>query len=185
MKLYPTNELYENGRFAALSTEPTGQSAIDVEESVWKTGIELPGQSLVFRLSDRTVVTVSDHELLNLSTYKSSAIKKVNRECREKIESGFLSSALGSPHHYGLKLHDQQNLSDQQAFSSITNEPQLFKCTNSEGDEEYRPHSPDQLLEVSGNAQVHKLNLLLAKHEKVMQIKAASSHQRIKELLNE
>ncbi len=84
-----------------------------------------------------------------LKRLKELTIEKINAICKEKINKGFISEILGSPHAYDLTLEDQANL---QALV-IAGIDSVFRCTEISngvlGFKTYKKHTKAQLLKLS------------------------------------
>lgn len=77
----------------------------------------------------------------SLSEVKEWAIDKADRETNQLLLSGFTSSALGSPHTYGSDEEDQRNL----IACVASGEGCPYKCVDSNGIADFRPHTITQL----------------------------------------
>jgi len=80
------------------------------------------------------------------------SISTLKQACREKIEGGFVSSALGAPHTYASTIEDQINLIG--AASTATN--MLYQCTDSNGVKAEVMHTSAQIWQVFADGVAHK-----------------------------
>ncbi|AXR62883.1 hypothetical protein DQM68_19505 (plasmid) [Leptospira mayottensis] len=81
---------------------------------------------------------------------------KVNGICATKIISGFISTALGSPHLYSSDQDDQLNLIGLVSLNEIV----MYKCTDQKGVKEYRAHTAEQIKRVLSDGAKRKTSLL-------------------------
>ncbi|WP_061244850.1 hypothetical protein [Leptospira noguchii] len=102
------------------------------------------------------VYTETNGWIVDIDQKRDSLIKLVNSICESKIISGFVSSALGTPHFYNSDRDDQLNLV---GLVSL-NIPVLYKCTDEDGVKEYRNHSANQIKQVLGDGAIRKTLLL-------------------------
>ncbi|UOG61420.1 hypothetical protein [Leptospira noguchii] len=102
------------------------------------------------------VYTESGGWIINIVQKKDSLTKLVNSICESKIISGFVSSALGTPHFYNSDRDDQLNLLGLVSLNTSV----LHKCTDEDGVEEERKHTFDQIKQVLGDGVIRKTFLL-------------------------
>lgn len=97
----------------------------------------------------------------SLEAVAAAQLAAINAACRAAIEGGFVSTALGDPHAYPAKEHDQLNLIGQHARAVATDQPQVFWCVDATGAGAYRPHTAAQLAQVMQDGGAHKETQLL------------------------
>lgn len=128
-------------------------------------------------LSEDETPLPSKAELDNfiLEEVKKAQIDFLSSECQKKITSGFISSALGSPHIYDSEEVDQLNLIGSVASTSPTDEfPEGLESQYAVRPIEneiiqpkiYKLHTYKQLREVMTDGSVFKLGCLLHFNEK-------------------
>ncbi|MFP6025560.1 hypothetical protein ACLF8Q_07035 [Helicobacter pylori] len=97
----------------------------------------------------------------NFTRLKELTIEKINAICKEKINKGFISEILGSPHAYDLTLEDQANL---QALV-IAGVDSVFRCAEVSngviGFKTYKKHTKAQILKLSQEALKFKQKLII------------------------
>lgn len=85
-------------------------------------------------------------------------VDRIRQNCREAIEAGVLSDALGMPHTYPTSVFDQQNL-DSLVLSAFVNgstaEPYKFWCADADGVWVRRSHTSAQIIAVGKVVQQH------------------------------
>lgn len=109
-------------------------------------------------------------DLLNRS--KADKIASLKMACRDAIQSGFTSSALGSPHRYDSALpQDQLNiLGAKEAGVS-----RGFTCTDQTGVKWKRFHTAEQLLQVFIDGSTHIDQKTDTLYEKLALVNAATT----------
>ena len=114
---------------------------------------------------------IEDEPAEHMSLDELKAVKRadINSKASEKITGGFFSSALGSPMLYESDRSQQINLID----SISAGGDDLFKCEDSEGVEDYRLHSNDELKQVLTDGRDTKLGYLLRAKELKELVEAA------------
>jgi hypothetical protein len=93
----------------------------------------------------------------DMATLLANKIIELNAACEAKIISGFDSVALGSSYTYQSDRDDQLNLIGVVA-SGVD---QVFKCQDSNGDWDYRPHTIEQLTVVLNDGATRKTSLII------------------------
>lgn len=131
---------YPNVHFCYRSLSPNDYSSI-----VWLNNTIIPKEEL-------------DDKLIKL--HKSKKIEELSNQARSKIESGFISNALGYDRFYDGKIEDQLNIAgatvaaDQSGYF-------LFPCRDPETlEKSYISHSHEQMIKVSSDGALFKLNIL-------------------------
>ncbi len=99
---------------------------------------------------------------LALTSKKKALEEKINKICDEKISKGFDCDALGSLHHYDMRLEDQLNI---QALANA-NLGNFFRCAEvledkSYSDKTYKEHTAEQIEKVFSVGLEHKTKVLL------------------------
>ncbi|EMM99098.1 hypothetical protein LEP1GSC021_1650 [Leptospira noguchii str. 1993005606] len=102
------------------------------------------------------VYTETNGWIVDIDQKRDSLIKLVNSICESKIISGFVSSALGTPHFYNSDRDDQLNLVGLVSLNTSV----LHKCTDEDGTKEERKHTFDQIKQVLGDGVTRKTFLL-------------------------
>lgn len=110
------------------------------------------------------------HDALALasSTY-SVRTDDINRACESAITAGFLSAALGHPHHYSSQLDDQLNLTG----AILRGLDMPYACRDEQGAKAYRLHTAAQLRQVGDDFTLYKLQLLQRANELKQQLDLA------------
>lgn len=81
---------------------------------------------------------------LSLSEVKAQKKAELKRTCQDRIESGFISNALGAAHTYDSALKDQVNITGAAYGNADVN----YTCTDSAGVKAPRWHTANQALQV-------------------------------------
>lgn len=131
---------YPHVQFCYRSILPNDYSSI-----VWLNNIIIPKTEL-------------DEKLIQL--HKIKKIEELSLQVRAKIEQGFISNALGYNRFYDGKVEDQLNIAgatvaaDQSGYF-------MFPCRDPETFEKsYVNHSHEQMIKVSSDGALFKLNIL-------------------------
>lgn len=103
------------------------------------------------------IINYSGPDLDSLKAYK---ILEIDKACRDQIEAGFISSALGMPHRYSSKLEDQINIAGNVLFAQLGN-PSDNYCYTAEDVRVRKTHTPDQMIQVGVDIQAHKSTQLV------------------------
>lgn len=89
---------------------------------------------------------------LNLAAARQGKSEAIRKACEVDILAGFLSSALGSAHHYPSDLEDQANLTASVMRSTLSDsdpdELYPFKCMDAVGIWDFRAHTAAQIQQV-------------------------------------
>ena len=105
-------------------------------------------------------------------TLQTQKLGYINSSCKQAIESGFASSALGNSHTYQSEEVDQLNLIG--AVSSGVAQP--FKCSADGGETwEYKVHTNEQLKTVLGDGAIVKAEFLQKANNLKAQIARATT----------
>lgn len=101
-------------------------------------------------------VLASESWRLDLSMLRTSKFYEIDQACRLAIVSGFVSYALGVPHHYPSKVTDQQNLAASVLASydpeNASDWMTPFWSSDASGEWVFRPHTGAQIREVGRDA---------------------------------
>lgn len=135
----------------------------------WVVGVERPSYSEIEGLTKLGAVckiywsdeeqkfVVAEPFLSDVITHKR---QKINSECSTNLTQ-MKSSVTGTEYTYCLDSNTRQNLTDLIEFLETTNQGSgLFRCTDSEGVKENRPHTLEQLKQLQTDIQEYKMNLL-------------------------
>ncbi|EKT4494002.1 hypothetical protein QEM27_001709 [Pseudomonas putida] len=95
-------------------------------------------------------------DVVSLEDRHTAKFTEINQRCEAAIRAGFWSAALGSPYLYSSQLEDQLNLTGVVLLA----QPSPYACRDEQGHKEFRLHSAEQLLQVSGDFTVYKLQHL-------------------------
>ena len=133
------------------------------------TGTLLSGYAIIETISTQTGTL--DH----LPRFKGRRRESINAACRNEIESGFTSAALGADHTYPSKEEDQTNLMATFVLAKELNASKPFKCWDAAGVADYRVHTVAQLHQVGQDAETHKMAALMKANTLKAQIAAATT----------
>ena len=101
-------------------------------------------------VEDQESRMVTDYELLD--ALKLQKIDELKLACSEAIQTGFYSSAIGTPHKYDSALpQDQTNL----VGAKIAGVDMNFTCTDEDGVKTERFHTASQIEQVFIAGMVH------------------------------
>lgn len=95
-------------------------------------------------------------DIVPLSTIKQARIDLINEACEIAITSGFVSSALGSPHTYDSAIEDQINLIAA-TLAAMGGQSLEYKCFTETGEKQWCLHTPQQMLQVYSDGLVYKV----------------------------
>lgn len=116
---------------------------------------------------------------IDLDYLKNSKASEILKACQQTIISGFVSWALGAPHHYPSKALDQQNLAasvlasyDPENESTWTTP---FWCSDAAGDWSFVSHTASQIREVGRDAKSSILTFQFKNEQLQAEIQAASN----------
>jgi hypothetical protein len=143
-------------------------------------------------LSDYEIVTQYKYDQTNglisdiNKQFQSLQLRKkneVNQGCKSAIVSGFVSYALGEPHHYPSKTLDQQNLAASVLDSyDPENAPDWttpFWCSDAAGEWAFRRHTASQIREVGRDAKSSILGYQFHNEQLQAQIAAATTAEEL------
>ncbi len=105
---------------------------------------ESPDGYIAFFNGEPRAVTTS--EILEVS--RMAKISELKLACTTSIQSGFTSSALGSPHTYDSELPTDQTNIIGAMVASLSGASVPFTCTDSNGYKEQKLHTSTQLQQV-------------------------------------
>lgn len=83
-----------------------------------------------------------------LEAYRFLKINELKQSCTTAIQSGFTSSALGTPHTYDSELPTDQTNIIGAMVASLSGASIPFTCTDNNGYKEQRLHTASQLQQV-------------------------------------
>ena len=131
----------------------------------------------LFGVFDKTEEEIRQKEEKNkINQAKLNKISEINKIAQEKIVSGFISNALGSNHLYQSEPTDQINLLGIVQTAQLTNENQLFKCSEDNGQTwEYKEHTPEQITQVLKDGKDIKTAILEKANQLKQQVKQATT----------
>ncbi len=93
----------------------------------------------------------------------------INRACEASITAGFISEALGAPHHYTSQLDDQLNLTG----AVLRGLDMPYACRDEQGVKQFRLHTVEQLRQVGDDFTLYRLQLLQHANALKQQLDAA------------
>jgi len=117
---------------------------------------------------DGVVVHDVEAELVDLLRQKCA---NINKACKDAIESGFVSGALGSTYKYDSELEDQLNLSGNIQLGIDVK----HRCADSNGNKTFRLHTAEQIRLVGEDMAAHKISCLEKSNALKEQANAAAS----------
>lgn len=129
--------------------------AVPIDEQRFQDVIANPSPHLV-RAHDADGLPFLVEPRISLEDTHRIKTAEINAHCEAAITSGFWSAALGSAYMYSSELSDQLNLSGV-VFAA---QPSLYPCRDDQGLKEFRPHSAEQLKQVSDDFTAFKLQHL-------------------------
>jgi len=88
-----------------------------------------------------------------------------------KIAGGFESSALGSPHTYASGVEDRINL----IGAYVAGVDIMYKCTDSNGVNEFRPHTAKQMAQVFMDGMLFMSSSLEQRDASIKKVKAGAN----------
>jgi len=119
------------------------------------------------------MIGIDSSKLLEIK--KVTKIEEINNKCKQEIEAGFVSSALGSEHIYQSEPVDQINL----ISVVLAGQDSPFKCgIKDDGGNivwSYKQHTIDQLKQVLADGKAYKLALLEKANKLKEQVKNAKT----------
>lgn len=119
-----------------------------------------PSRNHILRLVDGKAKWVDNAPIEDRRKLKA---EMMSLACRDHIEGGFISNALGAPFLYPAKPHDQVNLFgsviDSLLFATDPNWTTPFWCANEQGEWAFRPHTRAQIQRVGRQG---KMSILAA-----------------------
>lgn len=105
-------------------------------------------ESLEYWGDSRPQPTEQELEAIRLPVTRQNKIASLKASCKSAIESGFSSSALGTPHTYDSELPTDQTNIIGAMVASLSGASIPFTCTDSNGYKEQRLHTSAQLQQV-------------------------------------
>jgi len=135
----------------------------------------------------KNLIPITEEELAELlkptlKQAKKQKISEINGKCKQEIEAGVASSALGSEHIYQSEPVDQINL----IGVVLAGQDSLFKC--GEKDDKgnitwsYKQHTIAQLKQVLADGKAYKLALLEKANKLKEQVKNAKTVNEINKI---
>lgn len=110
--------------------------------------------------------------IFSFDELKAKRLIELKRACTAAIESGFQSSALGSPHTYESdKPQDRENL----IGARLANQGLLYTCIDSQGVKAQRMHTAAQILQVFNDGVAVVQGNLAKFYNKKAQLEAAQT----------
>ena len=119
---------------------------------------EDPTENMMVDLETKTLIPDNTVKAADIDDVKLRAMTAVDNDCKRKIISGCMSSALGTEHLYPTNLVDQQNLAASVLSAVISEDPEFstpFWCQDAAGNWAFRMHNKAQIIEVGNTVKLY------------------------------